>query len=231
MQWSVEEGDKVVGVAMMSPPHPLVVTRATQAAVDALVEHLHRAAVALPGVVSPTPSRFADAWCALRRCGWETAKQLRLFSLDRVLPPRPADGSARLATLEDAPLIVSWAEAFFREVDVPQDREAVARLVTPRIGDGRVLLWCDPAPVSVAGCAGPTPGGMRVNFVYTPPGRRGRGYASACVAALSQRLLDSGRRLCFLITDLASPTPNRIYQAIGYQPVCDFEHVNFVNQT
>jgi predicted GNAT family acetyltransferase len=56
--------------------------------------------------------------------------------------------------------------------------------------------------------------------VYTPPELRRRGYASALVAALSRRLLDEGRRFCFLYTDLANPTSNHIYREIGYEEVC-----------
>jgi predicted GNAT family acetyltransferase len=38
---------------------------------------------------------------------------------------------------------------------------------------------------------------------------------------VSQHLLDSGLRLCFLYTDLTNPLSNRIYQRIGYRPVCE----------
>ena len=55
----------------------------------------------------------------------------------------------------------------------------------------------------------------------------GRGYASAITAALSTQLLASGRRFCFLYTDLANPTSNRIYRAIGYEHVCDAAEIVF----
>jgi hypothetical protein len=38
---------------------------------------------------------------------------------------------------------------------------------------------------------------------------------------VSRVQLDAGRRWCFLFTDLANPTSNRIYQAIGYRPIRD----------
>jgi hypothetical protein len=57
--------------------------------------------------------------------------------------------------------------------------------------------------------------------VYTPPRFRRRGYASALVAELSRRLLDDGRDYCFLYTDLANPTSNRIYMDVGYELVCE----------
>jgi predicted GNAT family acetyltransferase len=57
--------------------------------------------------------------------------------------------------------------------------------------------------------------------VYTPPELRGRGYASALVARVTQHLLDGGRDYCFLYTDLANPTSNKIYVNVGYEYVCD----------
>jgi hypothetical protein len=57
--------------------------------------------------------------------------------------------------------------------------------------------------------------------VYTPPELRGRGYASALTAYVSAEQLAAGRSFCFLYTDLANPTSNRIYVALGYERVCD----------
>ena len=79
----------------------------------------------------------------------------------------------------------------------------------------------------MAAHAGPTPNGIRVNFVYTPDENRGRGYASNLVAAISQHHLDAGKRFVFLHTDQANPTSNRIYQRIGYAPVSNSERWTF----
>ena len=72
-----------------------------------------------------------------------------------------------------------------------------------------------------------TPNGIGINLVYTPPEFRRHGYASACVAALSQYLLNQEHRYCFLFTDLTNPTSNRIYQTLGYQPVGDLRNYWF----
>ena len=77
--------------------------------------------------------------------------------------------------------------------------------------------------MSWAGVGGRTPNGTRIGPVYTPPSERGHGYASALVAAASQAQLDEGLAFCFLFTDLANPTSNHIYQAIGYEPVTDID--------
>ena len=57
--------------------------------------------------------------------------------------------------------------------------------------------------------------------VYTPGEQLSRVYASACVAALSQRMLDEGRTFRCLYADISNRTPNDIYMSIGYEPVCD----------
>ena len=72
-----------------------------------------------------------------------------------------------------------------------------------------------------------TRNGIRIGPVYTPPGLRGRGYASNLVAEASQAELDAGRRFVFLFTDAANPTANKIYQDIGYEPVTDIDEYAF----
>jgi uncharacterized protein len=66
--------------------------------------------------------------------------------------------------------------------------------------------------------------------VYTPPEKRKHGYASDCVAALTQHLLDSGYKTASLYTDLDNPTSNKIYMEIGYEPVMDSMLLLFVKE-
>jgi predicted GNAT family acetyltransferase len=79
----------------------------------------------------------------------------------------------------------------------------------------------------MAALAGPTPNGIRINFVYTPMEFRRRGYARAGVSALTQTMLDSGKRFVFLFVDANNPTTNRLYREIGYRPVSDWEDWRF----
>jgi predicted GNAT family acetyltransferase len=66
----------------------------------------------------------------------------------------------------------------------------------------------------------PVAGVVRVSGVYTPPEQRKRGYAAACVNALSNYFRGAGYR-CILYTDLGNPTSNSIYQRIGYRAVAE----------
>lgn len=51
--------------------------------------------------------------------------------------------------------------------------------------------------------------------------QRRRGYASAEVATIAQRMLDAGAPVCRVSTDVTNTTTNKIYPSVGFQPVCD----------
>ncbi len=51
----------------------------------------------------------------------------------------------------------------------------------------------------------------------TPPERRGHGYGSSVTAALSRRLLDEGKRFCFLYTDPGARWLRRYWQTVYVQ--------------
>ena len=220
-----------VAAGLLAPSQPLVVTRADAGAIDAIVRHLVEAG-ARPGAVSSvdaTSAALAAAWSAATGAVAQSEFGAGLFQLTRLIPPaHPGPGHFRAAGEGEVDALVAWAGAFFTEIRHFSPPH-LPRVVTDRIREDRLFLWCDPAgqPVSMAGWAGQTPNGVRVNFVYTPPEHRGCGYATSCVAALTRRLLDSGRTFCFLFTDLANLTSNRIYRSIGYEHVCDFRDVRF----
>jgi uncharacterized protein len=230
--WVVEEGGDVAAAAIETPPFNLAVSReGVDGAIAALAGKLHRDGEVLPGVhgALPEADEFAEAWSAAGGPAPRLAMASRIFRLTTVKPIDRVFGSMRDAMWEDRELLVEWIRAFGEEAlpnDDPMDPERVVELRLQGTGAG-LVLWEDGGPVALAGFGGRTPNGIRIGPVYTPPDLRRRGYASALVAALSQRLLDEGRKFCFLYTDLSNPTSNRIYMDIGYEPVCDSANYRF----
>jgi uncharacterized protein len=229
--WVVQDGTDVLGAALRTPPHHLVLAQPRDpAAVGALAEAIEDE---LPGVVGALPEgdEFARSWSAKTGIAARTVRAQGVYALERVQLVPPAPGRARAATPDDRPLLVHWLEAFRDEAlpEAPPDEEQVARAIDHRLAssDAGFVLWEDGDIVSMSGFGGLTPNGIRIGPVYTPPAVRGRGYATALVAELSANLLAGGRRFCFLYTDLANPTSNRIYERIGYERVCDSAEVEF----
>lgn len=225
---AIEDSGRTIAVALRTPPHNLIVSfEAPAEAIDLLASTLRRQDEDLPGVVAdvPTAAAFTDAWARLGGPRFELARSERIYRLDTVIPPPEASGQMRTATEDDFDLALEWLQAFETGTGEPADADPAAsarRFIPAGPGTRALMLWeVEGQPVSMAGYTGPTRRGMLVSAVYTPPHLRGRGYASACVAALSQHLLDEGRQFCFLFTNLANPTSNHIYQQIGYEPVCD----------
>jgi hypothetical protein len=225
---TIEQNGAVVGCALRTPPRKLVLTRMPPSAVPALVVDVAACFDALPAVLGPPSAaqEFARLWCERRGCIQRNGMTQRLYKAESVRPPSPAPaGTLRLATDADIGLVASWVACFATEArgDAPGTRAQVAE----RIAAGEMALWHDEHPRTLAGYSGRSPSGVRIGYVYTPPEWRGHGYASACVAGLSQHALDQGARFCCLYTDLANPASNAIYQRIGYEPVCDAIDIEF----
>jgi uncharacterized protein len=236
--WLVRAGSEVVAAALRTPPYNLILAqpRSTQA-LAALAEAL--ADEQMPGVVGTEPevAEFAGLWS--RHTGVPGRVNMRqgVYALEHVEPLPVVHGSAHVATGDERELALRWWVAFGEEVlhEGGPGRERAETNIEHRFSSptAGLLLWEDGGePVSLAAWGGPTPNGIRIGPVYTPPELRGRGYATAVTAELSQRLLDGrlfsgGRRFCFLYTDLANPTSNAIYERIGYRRVAEAAEVVF----
>jgi hypothetical protein len=213
----------MIGLAMQTPPAPMIVTSMPDDALTCLREHLLATGWRGP-LNGPTQTVAPLVWSLAER--WRTTpllkRTLRVFRCDRVIEPASVPGAIRQLTSADEALVARFAEAFWRDVnEPPSDALRAARMI---VDERRGFAWDDGQPRAMAVWSGPTPNGIRVSFVYTPPENRGRGFASNLTAALTKHLFASGRKFCFLFTDLANPTSNRIYQQIGYVGECDFQH-------
>jgi predicted GNAT family acetyltransferase len=218
----------VVGAAMRTPPHQVALSSMPFAAVAPLVEALVAAcpdAAGVSGMVAEAEA-FANVWTARTGSRFSVERRQRLYRLDAVVAPAAPPGAWRLAGPADRDLLVAWIEAFEVETGVGGGGGA-RRNVEARIARDLAFVWVDGATVSFVGTSPAAGGVVRIGPVYTPPDRRRRGYAAALVAAVSRRALDGGAKLCALYTDLANPTSNSIYMAVGYRPVGDVTAYRF----
>jgi len=228
------EGE-AVGAAVLRGSGGLSVGASDTDAATAFAEdvHVQRGETVSPlrGVVGTRSAcdAFARRWCELTGRTHEMRVQLRNHKLTRVeRVPRPS-GAARIATADDIDWVGAAQHDFIAEIQLPDDAARLRALIPRRIEQGQIWIWDDAGPVAFAGWSDAPPDAARIAPVYTPPQARGRGYATALVAELSQSLLDQGRLRLFLITDLANPVSNSIYAKIGYRPQSDLFHFDFVD--
>lgn len=222
---TVDVADEIVAAAIRTPPYNMILhcEEAHFDALNVIADHLIDTKHRLPGAngTVEVAESFSKIWH--ERTGQSTAILMsqRTYSLTEVIWPENVTGQMRWAREEDIPTLLKWFLGFCEEA-VPDDPpENPEKNVRRFIDNSNLAIWEDRGMVSMVGNARETPHGATIGPVYTPPEHRGNGYASACVAAMSQALLDRGRRFCALYTDLSNPTSNKIYQNVGYRPIVD----------
>jgi uncharacterized protein len=232
--WLVRDAGLVVAAALRTPPYNLILAKPRSTPGLAALAEAVADAEEIPGVVGTEPEihEFAELWSQHSGVPGRVNMRQGVYALDQVELVPSVSGSARVATQHDRELALRWWIAFGEEVlhEGGPGRERAEASLDHKLSDpaSGILLWEDGGePVSLAGWGGPTPNGIRVGPVYTPPELRGRGYATAVTAELSQRQLDGGRSFCFLYTDLANPTSNAIYERIGYRRVAEAAEIVF----
>ena len=234
----VRSASSVVGAGMRTAPfapHPPFLLPMPDEAAVALARALHEREEVL-GLNGALP---AVELCAaeLTRLGGgrvQVSQHTRLHELGELVWPPPVPGGLRAAGEDDMELVTEWFGAFMGDADEQAGRPRGASAhdvpdraeMLRRLRAGGLWFWVTEAgePVHLTGVSPPSFGVARVGPVYTPPAQRGRGWASNAVAGISRRVQAGGARVC-LFTDQANPTSNKIYTALGYQPVADMANL------
>lgn len=234
--WRVDAGSVPVVFAVRTPPFSVVLAHGSIDGVRELARQRATAeqngsAAVLPGVTGPEAMAraFAETFSQASGRPVREEKRMRLYVLRAVTwPPNPPPGSFRPAGAGDIERLTDWFAAFVEDVGMPS--RAPREVIEQGVRSQRLHVWEVEGDVVSMAQRSPTVGTCtRVNLVYTPPARRGLGYASACVAALSQKIVEETRGIACLFTDLDNPTSNAIYQAIGYEPVSDYRELRFAD--
>lgn len=215
-------------VAMLTAPQPLHLPTDLPGAVPALADHLRACGAPVSGVNGPRDAAldFADAY--LEPTGGRIIGREGIGVYDLPVPAQlrwAVDGDHVIADESQLPLLTGWVRDFLVEIG---DREINAEATARRqIAVGNVSLWqVAGRPVAMCWASAPYGGVVRVSGVYTPRAERGHGYASAVVAAASRREQERGHT-CMLYTQLANPTSNKIYRALGYRHLGDDLQLSF----
>jgi predicted GNAT family acetyltransferase len=210
---------------------------ATGEALDTLVGALAATPRAVPVVFAheTLARRFAERWSAATGQATSLVERQRLLEATAVtLPPDVPAGRLRPATVRESDLLGAWLMAFQDSTAHHDagDRHAAGILVDGLLARKDLFVWDvgdrrQPRPVAMAARSRPTARGIAISLVYTPPEERNRGYATACVAHLSQQLLDSDWQFCTLFADKANEAADALYSRIGYKPIADFVAYRF----
>lgn len=212
-------GGPVVGCAVRTAPHRLVVSPMPPEAARALGLAVGAGDPHVPGCSGPPDVVHALVGSMQPPRSARVTMTDVVYVLDALVRPVKVDGGARPATRAHLDLLVDWHLQFGVDAGLPM-HDAKAS-VLDRLDHGGLWLWeVGTSPVSMAGHAAPvqTPSGMvgRIGPVYTPAALRGRGYGSAVTAAVVDQLAPRCTAV-MLFADAANPASNSIYRALGFR--------------
>ena len=233
---TVETAGGLSVAALMTPPHKLQIYSKNDydiAGFELLAEALMRGKWHVPGVIArnTVAATFAAVWSRKAGVCCRTGMRQGLYELRQVVHPSYPAGVFKQAAVEDIELVRRWAGEFHDSCFGDDRCEQSIEEAESKVKKGALFFWVDGERMSMAARSRPTTHGEAISFVYTPPGQRGRGYATSVVARLSQRILDDGKQFCTLFTDMSNATSNSIYRRIGYKKVAEIAEVYFYNDT
>ncbi len=226
--WLVEREGEIVGTSFWTPPYKLIVSEMEKESLLALANDVRDSHPNIPGVGGPKESakHFSHFWNLKTQKSPLLEHSMRIYQLEKVETISKSPGSHQPAQGKNLDFLTEWFRQFHAEIRASEELD-LRNIAENYIREQRLFVWDDEGYRAMAAYAGSTLNGVRLNMVYTPSEFRGKGYATSLVAALSQSLLDSGKKFCCLYTDLLNPTSNNIYQKIGYKPVCDWNVYKF----
>ena len=231
---SILDQGRAVGVAIMTPPRRLILSRfktSVEVAMVHLTRYLHGIDMPIPGVTGPATEAqvFSKCWIeGMASISSRVVMRLRVFEARTVADIPLSLGELRLACMADHPLMTQWIAAFSETIGEPMDVDSAKSNAQQYIKDRQLYIWDDGGPVSIATETRPIRNGTTISTVYTPPEHRSKGYATSCVWSLTKKLLSDRYTFCSLYTDLSNPTSNSIYAKIGYVPLGDALSFDFV---
>jgi uncharacterized protein len=230
---TVSRENNIVMALFQTHPKQIILSKAadfTSEEVDQLAALLNEQFEDIPGFIGEKDltNQLAKEITHLRKLFPYVQMNQRLYRLDNI-EKKPAD-NGKLARMElvNLPLVKEWVYQFCNDINEPMSKEDAEVKAKDLIERGRVYGWeVEGEIVSMANASRPTKTNITVNFVFTPLSERKKGYASSCVSALSEVMLNSGYDTTSLYTDLDNPTSNKIYMEIGYKPLIDSIVIHF----
>ena len=223
----VRKDEEIVWTMLKTQPAKIILSKAASLShgeLQLIAEQMHQSFQSIPGLIGDRKLivELAGYLSKLRGVTATVEMNQGLYKLEKVKWKIVSKGKLRALKEQEHGLVKEWVYQFCKDVNLPITMDEADAKADDLIRKGSLMGWdVDGEIVSMANTSRPTKRNINVNFVYTPINHRKKGYASDCVAALSQMMLDQGYQTTSLYTDLSNPTSNKIYQEIGYELVAD----------
>jgi uncharacterized protein len=232
---TILKDSKIGMVLLQTHPSQIILSKSisfTSNEIQIIGEMMNTTIQEIPGLIGEKKltSELADLILQQRRFQVSFIMNQKIYKLEKVKKINNTTGKLRKVLDKDHLIISEWMYQFCDEINQPISLEEADKRVKEMTKKGKLFaLEVSGELVSMACATRPTKNNITVSCVYTPKNERKNGYASECVSALTQNLLDLGYKSTSLYTDISNPTSNKIYIEIGYEPIMDSIAILFKN--
>ncbi|KKI92974.1 hypothetical protein WQ54_07195 [Bacillus sp. SA1-12] len=224
---AVMKDNDIVLTLLQTQPRQIILSKAvslTTKDIREIGDKLNDTFQEIPGLIGEKNFTLELAGHLAKIRGEQARVQMdqRIYKLEQVRRKATAKGKLRKIEEKENHKITEWVYEFCKEINLPISHEEADKKAKVMIDKGSAMGWeVNGELVSMANATRPAKTNITINYVYTPMNERKKGYASDCVSALTQLMLDNGYKTTSLYTDLRNPTSNKIYMEIGYEAVMD----------
>ncbi|NIK79116.1 hypothetical protein FHS15_004274 [Paenibacillus castaneae] len=164
-----------------------------------------------------TAELFAKLYAEANHRKYSAYMHMETYSCPSLIKPAKVKGEMIQATQQHiqlaAEFLTGYSESAYGITLHPASQLPVAEGMVMR---GNLYFWSvDHLPVAMASIAYRSPRHGRINAVYTSPGLRKSGYASAILAELCEKLEEENRE-AMLYADKKNIVYNKLYKNIGF---------------
>ncbi len=234
MRFFIREAAEITGIGGVGNGGAVML----QASGD-LAEMVAHMRAALPTDFTPSVTTGAPEMVAAIIAGFGMAEAptqmndiepLFLLSKNDLKQQDMAGFTLRPSTIDDLPLLAEWNLAYALEVlgsvDTADTRAETLKAAKRTIAHGRQrLLLHKGEVVAQTNINAAMPDAVQVGGVYTPPCRRGNGFARRAVAAHLGETFAAGVKNAILFS--ASETASKAYRAVGFTEIGTYQIVLF----
>lgn len=230
-----DENGNILLSAIRTIPMPMVFyeteNKRNDEAVDCFIEGLIKNDITIDYIFTEKDlaESFIEKYSKRINRNFNLDEKLVLYVLEKVKPLILPNGSFRIANNEDMYFLPYWLTDFTVYCKLGDWNIENGIFKTQKtIAAGNAYIWEDNTPVSFAASVRNVSNCVFIGNVYTPPHYRGKGYSTACVSSLTQKLLNDGWKYCALYADCTNPYSNKVYRSIGYKEVLYLEQYKLI---
>lgn len=237
--WTLYSGQSIIGCAIKADQLPILISDLNGAEIQFLCRYLYEKKYTITGTVASNivAQNFSQEWCRLHFFESFVKMKHRIYKLQQIRYPQVKEGYLKLCTEKDLELLGQWGQQFYIESKLIKYEQYGPDVLNSRnllrIQNKELYFWIhNNRPVSLAGFAGPTPQGIRINFIFTPPTERNKGHATMLLTKISELAIKTmKKRFCISYSNQDNSISNHLYLKVGYTPINNGLHIGFQSST